>query len=53
MGKFSDNVHVSKMGWFTQKFLALKAGMVTDIRKRRKDYDLVVKSFSQSGEWGF
>ena len=53
MGKFSDNVHVTKMGWFTQKFLALKAGMVTDIRKRRKDYDLVVKSFSQSGEWGF
>ncbi len=53
MGKFSDNVHVTKMGWLTQKYLALRAGFVKDIRKRRKDYELVVNSFSQSGDWGF
>ena len=53
MGKFSNNVHVTRLGWVGRKWLAFKAGLVTDIRKRRKDYELVVNSFSSSGDWGF
>ena len=53
MGKFSDEVNVTRLGWFGRKYLAFKAGFVKDIRQRRKDYESVINSFSLSGDWGF
>jgi digeranylgeranylglycerophospholipid reductase len=53
MGKFSDNIHVTRLGWVGRKWLAMKAGFVKDIRQRRKDYEKVINSFSLSGDWGF
>ena len=53
MGKFSHEVNVTRLGWFGRKYLAMKAGFVKDIRKRRKDYESVINSFSTSGDWGF
>ena len=53
MGKFSDNIHVTQLDWVSRKWLAFKAGLVKDIRQRRKDYEKVIASFSQSGDWGF
>lgn len=53
MGNFSNNVNVTKLGWFGRKWLAFKAGLVGDIRKRRKDYEKVINAFTLSGDWGF
>ncbi|MHA2366346.1 MAG: NAD(P)/FAD-dependent oxidoreductase, partial [Candidatus Hodarchaeales archaeon] len=53
MGKFANNTNLGRVGWFKTKYLSIKAGFTKPIRKRRHDYNKVVRAFQLSGQWGF